>query len=286
MKAAQRSHASPNLPVGLAESKSPPRRCRQRSHVCRPTISGTRRARCASGRRGKATSGVTMFTGRTGSKATTTGCRCAARRRCSHEASDSRFDPPDRRPSLRLSWRRIFCALRARSVAFSARRLWIWMESEMNSKLAAVNLNDPVTRHVRTDFSRLRVDQTVGEALATLRSHLPGGRVIYLYVVDGDDRLEGVIPVRRLLLSPLDTPLRDIMVTKIVSIPASATVLEACEFFTMHRLLAFPVLEAGKIVGVVDVELYTEELEHLERSERSDALFQLIGVHLTEAQQR
>ena len=150
----------------------------------------------------------------------------------------------------------------------------------MNSKLAAVNLNDPVTRHVRTDFTRLRGGQTVGQALAQLRSHPPGGRVIYLYVVNGEDRLEGVIPVRRLLLSPLETPLRDIMVTKIISIPASATVLDACEFFTMHRLLAFPVLESGKIVGVVDVELYTEELEHLERSERSDALFQLIGVHL------
>jgi magnesium transporter len=159
------------------------------------------------------------------------------------------------------------------------------MESEMNSKLAAVNVNDPVTRHIRTDFTRLRVDQTVEDALAQLRSNPPAGRVIYFYVVDSDDHLEGVIPTRRLLLSPRETPLRDIMVTKIVSIPGSATVLDACEFFTMHRLLAFPVLESGKIVGVVDVELYTEELEHLERSERSDALFQLIGVHLTEAQQ-
>jgi magnesium transporter len=155
----------------------------------------------------------------------------------------------------------------------------------MNSKFAKINLNDPVARHMRTDFSRLRVDQTVGEALAQLRGQPPRGRVIYFYVVDADGRLQGVIPTRRLLLSPLETPLREIMVTNIVSIPATATVLEACEFFTMHRLLAFPILEAGIIVGVVDVELYTEELEHLERSERSDALFQLIGVHLTEAQQ-
>ncbi|MGE5194156.1 MAG: magnesium transporter [Deltaproteobacteria bacterium] len=148
-----------------------------------------------------------------------------------------------------------------------------------------IDLNDPVARHMRTDFCRLRVDQTVGEALAQLRSQPPRGRVLYFYVVDADGRLEGVIPTRRLLLSPLETPLREIMVTKIVSIPATATVLDACEFFTIHRLLAFPILEAGKIVGVVDVELYTEELEDLERSQRSDALFQLIGVHLTEAQQ-
>lgn len=155
----------------------------------------------------------------------------------------------------------------------------------MNGKLAKIDLHDPIARHMRTNFSRLPADQTVGEALALLRSHPPHERVIYFYVVDSEGRLEGVIPTRRLLLSPLETPLRMIMVTKIISIPTSATVLDACEFFTLHKLLAFPVVKAGKIVGVVDVELYTEELEHLERSERSDALFQLIGVHLTEAQQ-
>jgi magnesium transporter len=36
---------------------------------------------------------------------------------------------------------------------------------------------------------------------------------------------------------------------------------------------------------VIDVELYTAELGDIERSERYDDLFQLIGVHLSEAQQ-
>ncbi len=39
------------------------------------------------------------------------------------------------------------------------------------------------------------------------------------------------------------------------------------------------------MLGVVDVELYTEELSELDRSERNDDLFQLIGVHLAESQQ-
>ena len=35
-----------------------------------------------------------------------------------------------------------------------------------------------------------------------------------------------------------------------ISIPDSATVLEACEFFTLHRLLAFPVVDAShRIIG-------------------------------------
>ena len=41
----------------------------------------------------------------------------------------------------------------------------------------------------------------------------------------------------------------------------------------------------GRIVGLVDVELYTKELIDLDRREDNDTLFQLIGVHLTQARQ-
>jgi magnesium transporter len=110
--------------------------------------------------------------------------------------------------------------------------------------------------------------------------------VIYFYVVDDDNKLQGVIPTRRLLLSELSTPLADIMVRDVITIPHTATILEACEFFVIHRLLAFPVVDAdGRMVGLVDVELYTNELEELDRVERQDDLFQLIGVHLAESHQ-
>src|ERR1700729_3297992 len=93
------------------------------------------------------------------------------------------------------------------------------------------------------DFTRLRVGQTVGAALDWLRHNPPPGRVIYFYVVDDEGRLLGVVPTRRLVLSPPETPLTDIMVAKVVALPAAATVLEACEFFIQHRLLAFPVVD-------------------------------------------
>jgi len=153
----------------------------------------------------------------------------------------------------------------------------------------AAHLNDPVTRHLRQDFARISCEQTVGEALASLRARPPEGRIIYLYVLDAGDRLQGVIPTRRLLLSVPETPVAEIMVKHVISIHQSATVLDACEFFTMHRLLAFPVVDDDKrLVGVVDVELYTDELSELsepELVEKADDLFQLIGVHLAEAQQ-
>ena len=146
------------------------------------------------------------------------------------------------------------------------------------------HLGDPICQHMRTDFARLHVDRTVGEALEAIRLHPPEGRIIYFYVVDDENRLKGVVPTRRLLLNSLDKRIGEIMVRDVVAIPQTATILTACELFTLHRLLAFPVVdEESRLLGIVDVELYTRELSDLDRHERNDELFQLIGVHLTEA---
>lgn len=148
------------------------------------------------------------------------------------------------------------------------------------------SLNDPITAHMRTDFARLQCEQSVEQALASIRESPPEGRIIYFYVVDAENRLLGVVPTRRLLLSAPSARVEQIMVQKVITIPTSATVLEACEFFTLHRLLAFPVVDGEqRLHGIVDVELYTDELSDFERREGNDDLFQLIGVHLTESQQ-
>lgn len=147
-------------------------------------------------------------------------------------------------------------------------------------------LGDLVTKHMRTDHVSLAAGQSVGEALEALRKSPPSGRVLYLYVVDPAGKLVGVLPTRRLLLSTPDRPLAEIMVTSVITIPESATVLDACEFFTFHKLLAFPVVDAErKLLGVVDVDLYTGEMSDLERRSGNDDLFQLIGVHLNETEQ-
>lgn len=154
--------------------------------------------------------------------------------------------------------------------------------------LTEEQLNQPVTTQLRTDFTTLYPDWTVGEALDHMRKFPPPGRIIYFYVVDESMRLAGVVPTRRLLLSQSDKKVAEIMIANVVAIPANATLLEACEFFTLHRLLAFPVVDAGRrLVGVVDVDLYTEELADTGEdgpAERDD-VFQLIGVRLTKAQQ-
>jgi magnesium transporter len=152
-------------------------------------------------------------------------------------------------------------------------------------QLTDVVLNEPVTAHLRRDFTKLSLGQTVGEALDGLRRDPPPGPIIYFYVVDDAGTLHGVVPTRRLVLSPRETPLADIMVRRVVAVPAGATVLEACEFFIQHRLLAFPVVDdQRRLLGVVDMELYTGELASLGDASTREDLFQLVGVHLASVQ--
>jgi magnesium transporter len=154
----------------------------------------------------------------------------------------------------------------------------------MGTALARADLNGPVTAHMHQDFTRVFLGQTVSAALDWLRGHPPAGRIIYFYVVDEEGRLHGVVPTRRLLLSPPDRPLADLMDRRVIALPAEATVLEACEFFIQHRLLALPVVDsAGHLLGVVDLELYTDELGQLGDANNREDLFQLLGVHVARA---
>ncbi|MDX1945785.1 MAG: magnesium transporter [Pirellulaceae bacterium] len=146
-------------------------------------------------------------------------------------------------------------------------------------------LDDQVTQHLRFDFCRLRAEQSVGEALADLRIQQPQGRIIYFYVTDQADRLLGVVPTRRLLLSPPEARIADIMVTNVVTLPDTATVRQACELFLAHHYLAFPVVHGERMIGLVDVELFADGIDDLERTKQQNDLFQLMGVHLSTTQQ-
>lgn len=152
---------------------------------------------------------------------------------------------------------------------------------------SAVDFAAPVSQVMHRDVLAFRAEQTVDEVLKHLRDHPFAGRIIYFYVTDAEGRLVGVTPTRRLLLSSLSRRLGDIMIRNVIRLPDSATVLDACEFFTLHRMLALPVVDADqRLVGIIDVDLYTDELTNLETYEAQENLFQLIGVHQTEAQRR
>src|SRR5687767_6105979 len=141
----------------------------------------------------------------------------------------------------------------------------------------------PITTVARKDVTTLNQDLTVQEALELIRERGAGEKIVYFYVVNDREELTGVVPTRRLLSAPLDQRLTNIMVRRVVSIPSTATVLEACEAFVMHKFLAFPVVDYRRqIVGIVDVSLLAEEVFDVAEKESVDALFEAIGFHVSQ----
>jgi magnesium transporter len=79
------------------------------------------------------------------------------------------------------------------------------------------------------------------------------------------------------------------MVQRVVAVPSTATILDACEFFVLYKFLAFPVVdEQRRVVGIIDANLFAEEI--LEAGESEDRqhpprivgaeFFGALGFHL------
>src|SRR5207237_8588494 len=161
----------------------------------------------------------------------------------------------------------------------------------MTNAVSIPDFNSPIVERARKDFPLLDAEMSVAAALERIRKEGVGERVIYFFATDSEKRLVGVLPTRRLLTAPLQTRLEEIMVRRVVAIPASATVLEACEFFVLYKFFAFPVVDrARRVVGIVDVSLFAEEmLEAGDRDEErptvanlGDDVFEALGFRLAQ----
>jgi len=146
-------------------------------------------------------------------------------------------------------------------------------------------LGHTVRSHVRKDFTTLNQSLTVGEAIEVIRKAAGGSSIQYYYVVNDEQKLVGVLPLRRLITVPVNKPLKEVMQARVISIPAKATIMDACEFFVLHRLLAFPVVDEQKrVIGVIDVSQFTTEMIDLggEAPPPVDDVFEVIGLRITQ----
>jgi magnesium transporter len=109
---------------------------------------------------------------------------------------------------------------------------------------------------MNTRYSRLRTDMTVDEAISYLRRDARSREktVYYVFVVDAQEHLLGVVSFRDLLVAPGDKLVRDIMRTEVISAPEDLDQEALSKLFMRHHLLMMPVVDAeGRIKGVVNL---------------------------------
>lgn len=142
-------------------------------------------------------------------------------------------------------------------------------------------LERPVSEALHHDFTALPETWTCAQALDEIRRTGDDRKVSYFYTVDDDDRLKGVVPVRRFLTAPSDRLLGEMAIRTLVTVRDDMTLAEAAKQFQDHKFLSLPVIRAdGTVAGVIDLRALTgEEVDHSDKAVVEE-VFQTIGVRL------
>ena len=107
-----------------------------------------------------------------------------------------------------------------------------------------------------TDYVALAGGLTAAQAIDELRVHKPDPQLTYyLYVVDDEGRLEGVISLRDLVVAPPETKLTAAMDPHVLKVEAETPKEEVASLIAKYDLLALPVVDARrKLLGTVTVD--------------------------------
>lgn len=132
------------------------------------------------------------------------------------------------------------------------------MEREEAAELAELMQYDEHTAGglMTTQFIAIPSHFTASEAIAQLREMAPGAETIYyLYVLDADGRLMGVLSLFRLITCAPDRPISEVMDTAVISVPANLDQEEVAATMVKYHLLALPVVgDRGELLGIVTVD--------------------------------
>lgn len=93
----------------------------------------------------------------------------------------------------------------------------------------------------------------VAQAMAYLRDEAPDAETIYqAYVIDEQRRLLGVVSLRDLILSDIDTSIEDLMLSNVVSADVADDQEDIAKKIARYDLLALPITdEQSALIGIV-----------------------------------
>jgi magnesium transporter len=126
-----------------------------------------------------------------------------------------------------------------------------------------------------TETIAVREDQTIAETIEAIRRQRPASdSAYYVYVVDADGRLTGVLSLRDLVTAPPGAANRTIVRRDVHAVEALTDQEEVARRFGKYSLLAMPVTdEDGRLLGVVTVD----DVVDVVREEADEDAYRLAG---------
>lgn len=127
-----------------------------------------------------------------------------------------------------------------------------------------------------TSFLTLRPGMTAQEAIEALRAWNPDDEMpYYLFVVDRERRLVGVVSLRQLLVAPPDRLIGQIMNPDVISVTVGTDQEEVANLMKKHDFLALPVVDANQhLLGIITVDDVVDVIEE----EATEDVYRFGGV--------
>ncbi len=171
-----------------------------------------------------------------------------------------------------------------------AREIIVRMRPDEASELRDLTQYAPETAGgiMTPAFVAVTADATAHEAITAIRQLVDDAETVnYIYVIGPDRTLLGVLSLYRLLLSPGETPVRELMAPSTVRVRVDTDREVAARLLTDRNLLALPVVDEGDhllgiiteddVADVLEAEA-TEDIERLGGSEPLNAPYRSSSV--------
>lgn len=126
-----------------------------------------------------------------------------------------------------------------------------------------------------TDVFTLHEETRAREAIAALQDQEEAEMVFYLYAIDNEGALTGVISLRDLVTTSGDTMLKDIMTKKVHAVRPETDQEEVARIVSQYNFLAVPVIDSDeKLLGIVTVDDVVDVI----REEATEDFLKMVGA--------
>jgi magnesium transporter len=132
---------------------------------------------------------------------------------------------------------------------------------------------------MNTEFLALDEDMTVAQAIEAIRQYPRKETFFYVYCVDANGHLVGVLSLRSLILAKANVTLAKVMVQSVVRTQIDSSPEEVAQIVSKYDLLSVPVVDLqNRLVGVVTVDDVLDVIQE----EAEEDLLHLAGVDISE----
>ncbi len=134
---------------------------------------------------------------------------------------------------------------------------------------------DTAGRIMSTEFLALKQDVTVGEAIDIVRKEAGRNNLFYVYVVNGENLLVGVVSLRQLIVSDVGVTLDRIMTREVINVVTDMDQEEVARVVERYNLLAVPVVdEVSHLMGIITVDDVIDVI----REEATEDIYKMVGA--------